>query len=301
MASAEPDQLDVLRNKPDSEITLKDILNGMAGVRDSITTRLTALEGRLGELDDLKREVRDLKEDCDDTKVVVENLLAAGDAFPSNTSLIILNMPMQEDEDEDSLLQSVIEVIEDGLELRDIVIDAVERAPQRTYADATNGESGEGDGSEVRPGVVKVRLASLAQKKKCLQNKQKLHSKAYYKDIFIRGGEDHASRLNRLNMNTLLTELKMREKFRFTGSGRLMRRHDLPQDGDPGEAAPDGGRGPSLRSQARGRGRGGRGGQGGRGGGGDQGGRGGGGDRGGRGGRGSQGGRGGGRGERGRN
>ena len=69
-----------------------------------------------------------------------------------------------------------------------------------------------------------MRLASLTQKKKCLQNKKKLSSKPAFRNIYLRGCEDHASRLNRLNINTLLHEMKIRGKYRLIGSGRLVKR-----------------------------------------------------------------------------
>ena len=143
MATATPDILDELVNKPDHEITLKVILEGIREARNSITARLDVLESRLGELDDLKQEVRELKEDYSNTKKVVENLVASEDPFPPNLSLLVLNMPKEDDEDEVSLRQNVTDVIQDGLELQDVVIDAVERAPARSYADSARGDNDE--------------------------------------------------------------------------------------------------------------------------------------------------------------
>ena len=85
---------------------------------------------------------------------------------------------------------------------------------------ATVGE----ESQDERPGVVKVKLGSLQQKIECLRNKRKLKTKSVYKKVYVRGCEDHASRVARLNMDTLLRELDLKGSFRFTGSGKMIKK-----------------------------------------------------------------------------
>ena len=140
--------------------------------------------------------------------------------FPPNTSIIISNFPKPEDESPDSLLDAVDVMINEGLALEEIDVKAVERTRPRSFSEAVRGE----EGAAERPGVVKVRLGSVQQKVDCLRKKKDLNQKTAYKAVRIRGCEDHASRLNRLNMDTLLTHMGHRDEFMFTGSGRLVKK-----------------------------------------------------------------------------
>ena len=216
------DLLTSLANKPDDEVTLKDILRGMLEFPDGLNERLNVIENKLKEIDQVKADVEEIRSDLEETREAVSALGASEDPFPPNLSLVVTGLPVSDDEDEDALLQDVDTLIKDGLELGDVSIHSVKRIPPRSYANvAANGAEETSD--ETRPGLVKVRLASLPQKIRCLRNKQKLKQKGDYKGVFIRSAEDHASRLNRLNIDTLLRELGRRDSFRFSGSGRLMR------------------------------------------------------------------------------
>ena len=238
--------LDQLTSKPDHEITLKDVINGLVNMRDSINNRLSSIEIRLNEIDTVKSEVNVLRDELEATKKQVAELVATEDTFPANLSVLIQNLPVQEQEDQDSLFQDVENLVKDGLELEGIIVQAVERIPPRSYAQAAATENADTNTEDIRPGIVKVKLGSLNQKISCLRNKRKLNSNPSYHGIYIRGCEDHATRLNRTNMETLLRELDMRKSFRFTGSGRMIKK----EHADGNQAAENSGHG-------RGRGRGG--------------------------------------------
>ena len=231
--------LDDLATKPDEELTLRDIVNGMRDLKLTLEQRLTSIEMRLNEIDKVKGDIKTLRDDFEVTKAHVGALAAAECPFPPDLSLIVSNLPGEENEDQASLLQTVESLVHEGLELTDIEVQAVERTAPRTYAEATVGE----ESQDERPGVVKVKLGSLQQKIECLRNKRKLKTKSVYKKVYVRGCEDHASRVARLNMDTLLRELDLKGSFRFTGSGKMIKKDntdDLNQNA--GRNAQDRGR-----------------------------------------------------------
>ena len=217
------DLLNSLLNKPDDEVTLKDILLGIRTLRDDLDERLSKIEQKVKEIDQVKSDVSEIRAELNETKATLAGFEAAEDPFPPNLSVLVTGLPAPENEDDYALLLSINSLFTDGLELSDISIDAVKRMPPRSYAAAAAGEATEST-DDTKPGAVKVKLASLPQKIKCLRNKQKLKQKDTHKGVFIRSCEDHASRLNRLNMDTLLREMNVRDSFRFTGSGRLLRK-----------------------------------------------------------------------------
>ena len=256
--------LDDMLTKPDDEYSLKDIVRCIIGLRDDITNRLSSIEQKIADIPTLKAEVETLKFEMEETKQVVADLNAAGDPFPANLSVLVSNLPAQENEDSDTLLQDVQALFTDGLELPNVSIQAVHRIPPRSYAAATAGRGDENQDDSTRPGLVKVRVKTLEDKKSCLRNKMKLRQNTDYRGVYLRNCEDHASRLNRLNMETLLDELKLQDEYTLTGSGRLVRKQATDQQGGAG---PENRRaGPTLRQRAPGpqqgaptRGRGGRG------------------------------------------
>ena len=213
--------IDQLRQKPPDQITLMDILNSIAEMRDGFDLRFRNIEEKIGQIDSIKEEIADIKEELNETKLVVSSLASAEEPFPSSVSVLITNLPAIENEDNDALTQGVEELFADGLEMDDTEFEVldVQRIPPRSYANV----AAEGTAPrDRRPGLVKVRLGAVSQKIACLRNKMKLKSTEPYKHVYIRGCEDHASRLNRLNMETLLVELGKRDIFTFTGSGRMV-------------------------------------------------------------------------------
>ena len=220
--------LEEMMQIPDKEMSIKDVLRGIIGMRDALYERLDKLEENLQrDFVKVKEDVSGLKQDCQNIRSRVDGLEAAGDAFLANLSLLVLNLPVDENEDEDTLKEDVEVLLRDGLEVGDVAVTAVQRIPPRSYAAATADGVNEivDDGGNARTGVVKVRLESLEQKKRCLRNKQNLRTKPDFAGVQVRNCEDHASRLNRLNMDTLLRDMGKRDQYRFTGSGRLVR-HD---------------------------------------------------------------------------
>lgn len=229
-----------LCHKNDDEVTLKDILLAMRDMKTSFEEQFQTLNDKI---DGIKQEVDDVRHD-------VDMLLESSDSFPSNVSIIINNLPVEEDETRESLVDSVNALIEDGLELHDVVVRAAERIKPRSYSEViTEGDLVNNPARPSGPGIVKVRLASVNQKIACLRGKRKLGDTDRYARVYVNNCEDHASRLARLNMQTLLQELDKANTFFFTGSGRMV----LQGNNDRGQG--DGRRG----GRGRGRGRGGHG------------------------------------------
>ena len=87
-----------------------------------------------------------------------------------------------------------------------------------------------------KPGLVKCQLRSLDDKLQVLRNKKKVLEQDNTKRIFIARMKSHEERLIENNIKTILKEIPNGNRFRFTGSGRLVdNRNNADIDG-PGPA-----------------------------------------------------------------
>ena len=75
-----------------------------------------------------------------------------------------------------------------------------------------------------KPGIVKMQMASLEDKLSVLRAKMQLREVPQYSNIYIRSSKTHEERLMEINMRQLLDEIPNGRSFRFTGSGRLVRK-----------------------------------------------------------------------------
>ena len=73
------------------------------------------------------------------------------------------------------------------------------------------------------PGLVKIALESANQKVAVLRAKHKL-STAGYRGVYIKGSKPHVERVLENNMKTVLSLIPDGSQFRFTGSGKLIRK-----------------------------------------------------------------------------
>ena len=201
-------------------LTLPDLFTLVFSLCDT----LTAVNNKIGDTDKMQEEITDLQCRVEVVESTVSVLAAAGDQFPPNLSLVISNLP---DEGNEALPDQVKSLIADGLQLEDVETLEVERLSARTYADAASEEAAEGEGN-ARVGVVKVKLASLDQKKKCLRAKRKLRDNSSYKEVYLQGVECHATRQNRQNLHTLMRGLGVESDFKFASSGKLLKKHNRP-------------------------------------------------------------------------
>ena len=77
-----------------------------------------------------------------------------------------------------------------------------------------------------KPGVVKIEFPSTDLKIQALKKKRALKSQQNYNKVYIRAAQTHEERLIHLNTRVLLKELNLDEKFRTTGSGRLVAKEE---------------------------------------------------------------------------
>ena len=205
------EQLEQLANQPDdAPISNKVLLKCMILMQKDISSRLGRIEDKISEFDQMKLDLTIIQTELSETKEQIAELREVEEPFPANLTVLVSGLPVSETENEESLQGDIGNLFSDGLELPDVSIRSVSRIAPRTYAEAAAGEN-EDAPAVARPGLVKVRLGTLDEKKRVLHSKQKLKSKGAYHRVYVRNSEDHASRLNRLNMNTLIDHLKMRD------------------------------------------------------------------------------------------
>lgn len=75
-----------------------------------------------------------------------------------------------------------------------------------------------------KPGLVKIAVSSLNEKKSILHEKRKLREVDAYKTEFIRSSKSHTERLIELNARTLLNEIPNGNQFRITSNGRIVKK-----------------------------------------------------------------------------
>ena len=76
------------------------------------------------------------------------------------------------------------------------------------------------------PGLVKVAFRTQDQKVKVLQEKSKVMESERYRGVFIRSCKSHVERVLENNLRTVMSLLPDGQQYRFTGSGRLVRKDD---------------------------------------------------------------------------
>ena len=109
-------------------------------------------------------------------------------------------------ENDQSLKDAITGLIDDGMHIKNLTIVCAECLP----------------GRDDKTGIVKAQLGSKDQKVNVLRAKQALKKNPKYKNIFIRGALTHTERLNYLNARTILKELPHGDRYRITGSGRVV-------------------------------------------------------------------------------
>ena len=129
--------------------------------------------------------------------------------FDPDLSLIIVGLPLDNEESEEDLKASVIELLRNGLECAPVPeVVAVERLRSR-------GE---------RPGVVKVELRSVQEKVTVLRLKRRLKDNDNYRRVYMSAAKSHAERLVDINFRTLLKAIPEGKQFFLTGNGRLVQK-----------------------------------------------------------------------------
>ena len=135
-------------------------------------------------------------------------------------TLVVTGVPYSPGEDVQAKMKVLIQT---HLKLSDVTIARAKRTPWRNN----------------RPGIVKVQLGNLDEKIRVLRAKATLKTApdipSSYRKVYIRASKSHEQRLMELNLREMMRYLPCEEEYRFTGSGRLVRKNDGGQQ--PPEAS----------------------------------------------------------------
>ena len=125
------------------------------------------------------------------------------DPFDPEVSIIVSNLPEENDED---LKMKINTLIKEGLQIQNLETVNAERLAAR-YG---------------QPGLIKAQLQSENAKIQVLRSKKALLTTKDYKGVFLRGAKSHVERLIELNFKTILGEMPNGSNYRVTNSGRLV-------------------------------------------------------------------------------
>ena len=208
---------------------LTTALNNLSSKMSNMQKSITSNHSELKKLIDKK--VKTVKDDLNleiatvtrSVQAIERRLADLKPDFQSDVSIVIRNLSTEENESEAQLMRKVERVVSVGLELPGFEVIAVKRLQGRNN----------------NPGLVKAEFVDVNTKIEVLRAKTKLKSKGEFKHLYLASDEDHAVRVMKNNFTTLLNELGMGGRFRFTGSGRLVPREgDRPDFEQRGPAGP---------------------------------------------------------------
>lgn len=85
-----------------------------------------------------------------------------------------------------------------------------------------------------KPGLVKVALRNVEERKTVLSAKKGLKDNPRFKNLFIRGSQSHAERIAQMNTRTLLKEFGCEKDYRITSHGKLQKKNpQQPRENPP--------------------------------------------------------------------
>lgn len=125
------------------------------------------------------------------------------EAYSPARTIVATGIPFAQNED---IKSKAKDLVDKGLKVRARIIN-VERTPLR-----------EGN----RPGIVKIELDTKEEKIEALRAKGRLATSERYKSVYIRSAQSHEERLLHQNTRLLLKEMGAEQRYRITGSGRLV-------------------------------------------------------------------------------
>lgn len=204
------DRFDNLKTAIDAKISAecKSIRDEFQLEIVQVKDRVTIMEQQMLTLNEtLIKEIDNLK----DRMETVEKKDPAYEPFHPEVSVVATGVRYDQHED---ILEKAKALIKDGLHLDVTVVDAM-RTPYRND----------------RPGIVKIQFENKDDKIAALRAKQNLQTSNIYKKVFMRSSQSHSERLIHLNTQTILREMGVENRFRFTGSGRLVPKDISRTDG----------------------------------------------------------------------
>lgn len=217
-------KLDKLEKKIKDECTM---------ISDTVTMEMAQINNRLTDIETKVLDVeKTMREELVSLKARVETV-EEDKSFDVDVTVVCYNIPYDDEEDLD---EKATELVRDGLGLNLPVVRTM-RTPR---VDGSNG-------------VVKIQFQNKEHKIAALRNKNKLNDTRFSR-VRMRSSQTHVERIANYNTQILLKELKMDDKYRISGNGRLVSRDGNNNRGNGNgdrQAERGGGRG------GRGRGRGG--------------------------------------------
>lgn len=178
--------------KAKSSVT-KKIETERKTLQDYIDTELGRLTSRMTDIEDKVKKL--------------EEKQSESEKFNPEVTIIASKLPYSADED---LNKKAHDLISKGLRLHNPGI-------VRTHRLESKGP---------HPGLVKIQLSSLDEKKRVLQAKLNLQQDDQYKMVFLRSSKTHAERIHEMNVRTLLNIIPQGNSFRLTGNGKLVRKQN---------------------------------------------------------------------------
>lgn len=199
---------------------ITDLKTDQKAIKDSIEKRLNKISKDLKEaietkIQDVKKEIfgdmNQLKDKMQNLEAKIEAMDIPVNEFPIETTLVLINL---REENGENIEEVCGKLVMEGLGIRGIRPVKCMRLQSNTN----------------RPGIVKMRVKTLQEKKDILRAKQQLKDTREYQRVYIRSSQSHEERLIRMNMETILEELPNGSQYRMTGNGRVVRKDDHRDD-----------------------------------------------------------------------
>ena len=180
--------------------SLHDIQTQVTVLSDSMANihpRVEACEGRIATLED------NMDGRFREQESAISSLMGEQEEFPVDKSIICIGLKETAREDIHVVAQ---DLVESGLGLVNVQVERAKRLQSRND----------------KPGLVKIRLPTTADKISALRCKQNLKNTGYRR-VYIRSSMSHTDRLIQLNFQTLLRDLPNGDQYRVTANGKLVK------------------------------------------------------------------------------
>ena len=196
---------------------IKNLTSSVDSCRDSLNRKIDSLEQNIQAK--ITAEIRQLQDyvDMNISQVCskVEALEKKVDAIEEqhlrqseyNTEVTIVARGLSYEEGE-NLKEKATMMLRHGLGIHDVPVVNAKR--MRAYGN--------------KPGVVKVQLQSLNDKKKVLRAKMKLKHSDDFSGVYLNPSHTHTERIMDMNFRTLLNKIPGCENMRLTAHGKLVTR-----------------------------------------------------------------------------
>ncbi|VDI19919.1 Hypothetical predicted protein [Mytilus galloprovincialis] len=223
--------------KPKAKSEIKELKDMMLGLTDSMNNMCISLTQRIDSLEKnmsieitqlieekVKVEIDQVRQDFNDqfnnfkdqikgleAKVSTQVKSYSDVVKQNNCNVIIRNL--QEDPREESntsiLKKTVISLVRDGLNLKDVFIESVSRKKSHNS----------------KPGVIVAAVNNSDQKRELMKAKRNLKNVHKFKDVYIENDMSYSERRNEANFRTLIRAFKQENQAFTMNGGRIVKVH----------------------------------------------------------------------------